>query len=102
MTTELKGGCYQADKANLSGSSFHNVNLSGATFDDVNLRGTTFHNIAFTGSTIRNACLGDVSIEDASYTGMKIDGIPVTELLRVYRAQPAQEKPLGPAGPSSG
>jgi len=41
--------------------------------------------LPFTGSTIRNACLGDVSIADANYTGMRIEGILVTELLRVYR-----------------
>lgn len=87
MNTALQSGSYKADNANLAGASFHNVNLSGASFDDVNLRGTTFHNIAFTGSTIRNACLGEVSIEDANYTGMKIDGILVTEMLRVYREQ---------------
>ena len=34
---------------------------------------------------ICNACLGDVSIADANYTGMRIDGILVSELLRVYR-----------------
>ena len=34
---------------------------------------------------IRNACLSDVSIADANCTGMRIDGILVSELLRVYR-----------------
>jgi hypothetical protein len=32
-------------------------------------------------------CLGDVTIEDANLTGMRIDGILVTDLLRVYRQQ---------------
>ena len=59
--------------------------LSGAKYLDVNLRDTVFENIALTRSKIRNACLGDVSIEDANYTGMRIEGILVTELLRVYR-----------------
>jgi hypothetical protein len=40
---------------------------------------------ALTGSTIRNACLAGVSIADAGYQGMRIEGILVTELLRVYR-----------------
>ncbi len=85
MITSLPSGTYQAEKANLAGSEFHAVNLSGSKYHDVNLRDSVFENVAFTRSTIRNACLGDVSIEDASYVGMRIDGIPVTELLRVYR-----------------
>jgi uncharacterized protein YjbI with pentapeptide repeats len=43
--------------------------------------------VALTGATIRNACLGDVTIADANYTGMRIEGILVTDLLRVYREQ---------------
>jgi uncharacterized protein YjbI with pentapeptide repeats len=61
------------------------VNLSGSRFEDVNLREAVFEDVALTGATIRNACLGDVSIDDANYTGMRIEGILVTDLLRVYR-----------------
>ena len=85
MGTTSIGGAYKADSANLAGSEFHKVNLSGSKFDDVNLRDTVFENVALTRSRIHNACLGDLSIEDANYTGMRIDGILVTELLRVYR-----------------
>ena len=61
------------------------MNLSGSRFDDVNLRDTVLDYVSLARSKIRNACLGDLSIEDANYSGMRIDGFLVTELLRVYR-----------------
>ncbi|MGO8928693.1 MAG: pentapeptide repeat-containing protein [Limisphaerales bacterium] len=96
MITPLSCGTYKADNANLTGSEFHKVNLSGSKYNDVNLRDTVFENVAFTRATIRNACMGDVSIEDASYAGMRIEGILVTELLRVYR----ETKPTGKQVPN--
>ena len=86
MRTRFEGGAIKANGANLTGSEFRDVNLAGARFVDVNLRGAMLTNVALTGATIRNACLGIVSIEDAGLEGMRIDGILVTELLRVYRA----------------
>ena len=68
--------------------------LTGSTFSDVNLGETRFENVRLFGATFRDACLGNVTIEDASLenlatrdcnlTGMTINGIAVTELLRVY------------------
>jgi uncharacterized protein YjbI with pentapeptide repeats len=85
MSIPLTSGTYQAADADLSRSEFRDVNLSEAVFDDVSLHGASFRNIALTGATFRNVCFGDVSIAEASYTGMRIEGILVTELLRVYR-----------------
>src|SRR5215211_7000016 len=85
MATALGSGMYHADNVNLSGSVFHNTNLSNSKFDDVNLRGVEFHNVALTGGSIRDACLGNFSIEGAGYDGMRIEGILVTDLLRIYR-----------------
>lgn len=85
MSVPLANGTYNADNANLFGSVFHNVNLSGAKFDNVNLRGAKFNNVGLTNSTFHDTCFGDVAIEHASYQGMKIEGILVTELLWVYR-----------------
>ena len=104
MTAPLTSGTYKAEKANLAGSEFHGVNLSGAKYEDVNLRDSVFENVAFTRARIRNACLGDVSIEDANYAGMRIDGILVTELLRTYReSHPAERDLLSPpAAPTPG
>jgi uncharacterized protein YjbI with pentapeptide repeats len=90
MPTPLASGTYHANNVNLSDSVFHNTKLSGAKFDDVNLRGAEFHNVALTGASIRDACLGEFTIEDANYEGMRIEGILVTDLLRVYREQEAK------------
>lgn len=38
-------GRHQAEHADLSGSTFHDVNLGYADFDDVNLGNARFHNI---------------------------------------------------------
>lgn len=42
--------------------------------------------MALTHVVIRNANCSHLSIEDACYEGMLIDGVLVTELLRVYRS----------------
>ncbi|OAI57327.1 hypothetical protein AYO49_00245 [Verrucomicrobiaceae bacterium SCGC AG-212-N21] len=70
---------------NLGGAQFRDVNLAGALFEDVNLKGTRFEDVALAGSVIRNADCSHVTIEDACYEGMKIDGILVTDLLQAYR-----------------
>jgi uncharacterized protein YjbI with pentapeptide repeats len=85
MSTPLISGVYKADNANIAGSEFHNVNLSTSKYNDVNLRDSVFDDVDLTRATIRNACMADVSIADANYTGMRIEGILVTELLRVYQ-----------------
>ena len=72
---------------NLSGAEFRDVRLAGAQFVDVNLASARFEDVAFTGTVIRKANCSDLSIEDARYDGMRIDGILVAELLRVYRSQ---------------
>jgi uncharacterized protein YjbI with pentapeptide repeats len=85
MPTSLPTGKYRSEHTVLAESEFVDSSLERSKFNDVNLRFSEFNDVAFTGSTIRNACLGDVSIADANYTGMRIEGILVTELLRVYR-----------------
>lgn len=74
---------------NLQGSRFHDVNLSGSEFVDINLSGTTFEDVALTRVTLRNVNCSHLTIKDGCYEGMLIDGILVTELLRVYRGQQA-------------
>ena len=85
MSIALYNGRYRSENASLAGSEFVDTDLEGSKFHDVNLRGADFSDVALTGARIRNACLGDVTIADANYSGMRIDGILVTELLRVYR-----------------
>lgn len=65
-------------------SRFVDVDLQRARFEDVNLRGSAFNNVALTGASFDNVCLGNVSIVDANIEGMRINGILVSELLRVY------------------
>ena len=89
MSPQLPSGAYVCENATLAGTRFHKVNLSQSVFANVNLRDTRFDDVALTRASIRNACLGDVSIADANYTGMTIEGILVTELLRVYREHAA-------------
>jgi uncharacterized protein YjbI with pentapeptide repeats len=70
---------------NLADTQFRDVNLAGAQFLDVNLAGARFDDVALKGAVIRNANCSHVSIEDACYEGMRIDGILVTDLLDAYR-----------------
>lgn len=96
------------EHARLRGSSFVDVDLSASRFEDVNLRGVLFDNVAMTNATIRNACLGYVTIEDVNLEGMRINGVLVTELFRVYRevqksgSEPVErEKPDAVSSPAS-
>jgi uncharacterized protein YjbI with pentapeptide repeats len=65
-------------------SHFLDVDLERTAFEDVNLRGSVFRNVAFTDARFQNVCFANVDIGDANVEGMKINGILVTELLRVY------------------
>lgn len=85
MPIALPSGQYRAENSSLAGSEFVDSNLEGSSFHDVNLRHANFSDVALTGAKIQNACLGDVMIVDGNYTGMRIEGILVTDLLRVYQ-----------------
>jgi uncharacterized protein YjbI with pentapeptide repeats len=85
---------------NLGEAQFRDVRLAGAQFVDVNLAGARFEDVALTGTVIRNANCSHLTIEEACYEGMLIDGILVTELLRVYRSRagkPHDDSAPGPA-----
>nr|WP_315363939.1 GNAT family N-acetyltransferase [Cytobacillus firmus] len=73
---------------NLSESRFLHVTLSGVQFAETNLRGgkdpISFNGCNLEGSKITNCCMENVEISESSISGMKINGIPVEELLRVY------------------
>jgi uncharacterized protein YjbI with pentapeptide repeats len=96
MPIDLASGQYRADHASLAGSTFTRSSLEGAKFHDVNLRGAEFVDVALTGARLSDVCLGDVTIADANYAGMRIEGILVTELLRVYRQQSAAPDAVPP------
>lgn len=67
-------------------STFTDVDLSQSVFGDVDLRGAVFDSTALTGATLRHVDLGAASIVVAQIEGLTIDGVLVSELLRVYRA----------------
>ncbi|MBK7472938.1 MAG: pentapeptide repeat-containing protein [Betaproteobacteria bacterium] len=65
-------------------STFTDVDLNASVFDDVNLRAARFENVALTGAVFHNVCLGSVTIDDANLEGLKINGVLVTDLFKVY------------------
>ena len=62
------------DDVNMSGVTIHNANLTGAQFSDVNL----------SEASIRFANWSGLSINDANLTGMTINGILVSDLLKKW------------------
>lgn len=95
LTTEdanLEGAVYT--NVNLGGARFTNVNLGVAQFTDVNMAGARFEDVSLIDATVENVNCTNFSIRHARYEGMRIDGILVTELLRVYRdSHPADLNP---------
>ncbi|MBH0168090.1 GNAT family N-acetyltransferase [Fictibacillus sp. 18YEL24] len=73
---------------NLSDSEFIYVTLSGVQFQDTNLgdiaKPLVFNRCDLTGSKLINCDLKHVEIEKSEISGMKIDNIPVEELLQLY------------------
>ena len=75
MSTRTENAC-------LKGAEYANVDLGDARFQDVNLGGARFEDVS--GARISDANCSGLAIENACYDRMTIDGILVTELLRVY------------------
>jgi uncharacterized protein YjbI with pentapeptide repeats len=74
---------------NLSGADFEDVSLASARFHDVNISGATITNANLSGLTIRGATLADAKIEDADLTGMRINGVLVSDLFDAYEQSKA-------------
>lgn len=91
---------------NLSKSSFHNINFSDVSFTAANIGGSLFKHIGpmpdkdgkqarqravtfeeamLCDSVFRKVDLSNVQLIDCNLEGMKIDGIPVADLLAAYR-----------------
>lgn len=81
----------------LTRAAFTDTDLGEALFDDVNLGGATFCNVNLAGCTVTGANLSNVrfdgislvnaTIDNADLTGMRINGILVTDLLAAYARQ---------------
>ncbi len=73
---------------NLSESEFIYVTLSGVRFTDSNLgekaSPLSFERCDLTGSKLVNCDLKNVEIEKSDITGMKINNIPIEDLLNMY------------------
>jgi hypothetical protein len=65
---------FKVDNINISGSEFHNVNMSQAIFENVN----------FSGAKLVNNNMNNTKIADCDLTGMTIDEIPVTDMIKAY------------------
>jgi GNAT superfamily N-acetyltransferase len=73
---------------NISGSKFNFVTLGGVQFKDTSLGEDkdpiSFDRCDLESTTIRSSNLKNIEIENCNITGMKINGIPVEELLELY------------------
>ena len=78
--------CLDANDANLSGSSFVNVNLSGARIHNANCSGLSIDDVNLSGTRLTNANLSGMAFSVCQFHGATIDGIPITDLLRVYHS----------------
>ena len=84
---DLRGAAFI--NTNLGRAQFEDVNLEQARFVNINLAGARLEDVSFIGAMIENANCTDLSITHARYDGMRIDGVLVSELLRVYRERPS-------------
>lgn len=69
----------------MSGSVFDDVDLSGCTFRNVNLGSCDFHDISFRSTIISGSCFAGMEICQAPVGELKIDGVPVKDLLEAYK-----------------
>jgi uncharacterized protein YjbI with pentapeptide repeats len=79
----------EIENAQLGGAHIHNVGIppKGHPYYDPNAkqRPLKFEDCELTGSTITNCNLAEVSIANCNLKGMKINGIPVEDLLKAYK-----------------
>jgi SAM-dependent methyltransferase len=75
----------QFNDANLSGSSFNQINFSGASFNDSNMSGWHVNDVNLSGAQIQNVNLSGARLDNCRLAGVTIDGVPVEEMLAVYR-----------------
>lgn len=71
---------------NLAYSALQNVRLSEASLTDVSLNNAKVHGGDWRGMSVNNTDLSNVSFTGCEYAGMSIEGIPVLELLALYRS----------------
>lgn len=75
--------------ADLSESRFSDVKLAAVRFEDVNLRAAGFLNVNLGDATFKDVDMRNVCIEKARLSGMRIDGVLVTDLILAYKNRTA-------------
>ncbi|THF74081.1 sigma-70 family RNA polymerase sigma factor [Cohnella fermenti] len=95
------------DDINMSGAVFHNINMKGASFREVGLweievaqccmgdayfhdigregQGSRFERCDLAGTSFLDCNLANADIRECDISGLRIEGIPVEELLEAYR-----------------
>jgi uncharacterized protein YjbI with pentapeptide repeats len=89
------------DDVNLSNAVFYNINLRGARFGGIDFGGAefscmntgegrprvpaSFTNMEFDGCRFHGGSFARAAITDANVEGMTINGLPVDEMITVYR-----------------
>ena len=68
------------------GKNFNNADLTGSSFNEVQLRDSSFYNVDMEGCRFSNVSFMGVQIESSELAHMKINGILVIDLLRVYES----------------
>ncbi|MBM7579589.1 GNAT family N-acetyltransferase [Jeotgalibacillus terrae] len=66
---------------------FQNVNLSESLIADSTVQHTTFWFTDLSESVFRTADMSGVALENCNISGMTIDGIPVTDLIKAYKKE---------------
>lgn len=89
LTVMFTGNCQFPD------TEFDDVNLMEVKFANVNLRSANFSNADMTKMTVDNVNLSGTRITNSTIDGLTIDGIPVAEALRLYRAAQDATLPSG-------
>lgn len=93
--SESRSNPLKMSQRDLSGSRFTNVRLSNAAFTNVDLSGSSLenvrgHSMAFSNADLRETTFQDTDLTSAGIsnsrlTGMRIEGILVTDLIAAYR-----------------
>lgn len=96
---DISAKCLKITNADLSDLEIEGAQLGGAYIHNIGMppighpmynarirqRPIRFENCYFGGSAITNCNLENIEISDCNLKGMKIDGILVEDLLRIYR-----------------
>jgi uncharacterized protein YjbI with pentapeptide repeats len=82
------------ENKDIRGSQFRHLNMSETVFEDIDLSGAKFFNtrrpvvfnsIELDDCTIQNSYFRNTKIVNCDLTGMTIDGVLVTDMVKAYK-----------------